>query len=1012
MGGKRKRGATKPASNGAQPNQKRRKTENPTTNGGDATPLDLEKTPFAEESNTENRKREARIYDLLGSADGDERIAAADALITALLAGSETVLERHLDKRLFRGLASSRNASRLGFSMVLTEILRQLFGSNNLNESKFPALTFDKVLGILIENTSAGGNLPGQEERDFYFGRLFGLQCFVGSEILFGDETRWPKVLDLLLQMANKKVWMRSHCGWVILESVPQMGQAGAEETLEKLADIGLGKTAEGVGIWLRARSCYTGMKAPTTPWEDPLSPGVLPEIARVLKENVAQDTGEDQASAKMKQKQSNWTAQVHFVWDIILETFLAQKKQAKDQFKLFWTAVIDDGLFSKTASDGQKFRGFMIFQKFLHGLAPNEKLVRELFARNFMKCLMNQAAIEDRYLHRAALKSLQSMEKVVEAFPELLIPVIKELIGKSGTYDFDQRTNTKTIENLLQWATPTNSKKVLKLLRGPVTAMDEASGDVEKFRQAYADYVFKLATQAKESPNDTDNADSKSALEVGVKELAACAYSIQRESTPELSDKTREVFRRRLASAFAKVTKQRENTEYLCSAVISVEPSAVSMSGELVDEQIAALKAMKKLLKPRKKSEASQAEASLSIALLYATTLLQLYDGAPDAISILQDLRGCSEKMKSKEDGLSELLVEILLALVSRQSPMMRQISEQVFEAFTPQVSSEALVLLTEPLVAEENSKGFQALFENLDEEDVEMDDDEGSASSGEEDDDEDEISEIGSDVEFVTLNEADGETEGDDDDNDDEDEDEDKNEQYEAEAQELANLEDALGKVLGSHRLDKDEDAESSDDDSDMSDSDMMELDSKLVEVFKQRAKSTNQKKDKKDAKESIVVFKHRVLDLLSIYVKKEASNPLAFNILLPLLELVRTTTVKALASKAITIIGDFSKASKKARSKDMKIDTEEQLRLLKETHQEASKGPSHAFAKAASTASLLVASSLYVADHANANSINDVYAQTFSDCQKGVIKMQGVFFTDWLNWGMGYANNVQAS
>lgn len=87
------------------------------------------------------------------------------------------------------------------------------------------------------------------------------------------------------------------------------------------------------------------------------------------------------------------------------------------------------------------------------------------------MKCLMNQAAKEDRYLHRAALKSLQSIEKAVQASPELLLLVLNELIGKAGAYDFDQRTSTKTVENLLQWATPENAKNVLKLLRDPVVA-------------------------------------------------------------------------------------------------------------------------------------------------------------------------------------------------------------------------------------------------------------------------------------------------------------------------------------------------------------------------------------------------------------------------------------------------------------------------------------------------------------------------------------------------------------
>ncbi|KAI1338613.1 DNA polymerase phi-domain-containing protein, partial [Xylariaceae sp. FL0016] len=1008
---KRKRGSNKQAGVTAnQPNQKRPKTDHPTENGVVSKELELDRSPFTEEKKGENQKRVAKTYDLLGSADEIERIAAAEAVVTALLAGTETVLQHHLEKRLIRGLASSRNASRLGFSLALAEILSQLFGPNALQTTKYPDLTFDKTLGILRDTTKTTDGMPGQEKTDFYFGRLFGLQCFVDAKILFTDEKRWEAVLDMLLHLTKDRASMRSHCAWVIVQSLPQMGQARAENTLQRLVEEKWGKTAEGVGIWLRARSCYPALKVPTKPWQDPLSPGVLPEVARVLKEMVAQDTGDDAAVAKMKQ--SNWSAQLHFVWDLILENFIVQQskdqKQCKDALRLFWTTVVDDGLYSKNASDGQKFRGFMIFQKFFSGLVEQDKsLVKELFSRNFMRCLVNQASKEDRYLHRAALKSLQCVEKAVEAAPDLLITVLKELMGKFGGYDFDQRTNTKTIENLLQWATPRNSKKVLTLLREPVLDIKEAS-ESERFRQAYADYVFKLAIQSKVVPISSEDTGSKSVLEVAMKELISCAYSKQEDFRPDLSDKSREVFRRRVASAFAKLAKHRENTEYLCDAVVSLQPTAVAMSEEIQNERKAALKATKKLLKSQDRSDDSHASPSTGLALLYATALIQLYDGAPDAISILQDLQGCSEKMKSKDSGISELLVEILLALISRQSPMLRQISEQVVEGFASYISREALELLTEPLLAEENSRGYQALFENAEDEDVDMDDAGESEPESEESGDnadEDDISEIGSDVEFVTLNGAEPAT--DEEDNDEESESE-GDEQAEAQAQELANLDDALAKVLKSHRLDKDENAQSSDDDSDMTDSEMMALDDKLVEVFKQRVKTTSKKKDKKDEKDLIVTFKHRVLDLLHIYVKQEASNTLALNLLLPLLQLIRTTTAKPLANKAASILVEFSKASKKTRNKDATVDVPAQLELLDKIHEEALKDPAHALAKAASTSSLMIASNLFAASEENANAINAVYAETFSKCQKNKIKVQGVLFTDWVNWGMGHANN----
>lgn len=352
MGSKRKRGA-KNNSNDVLPSRKKSKdgtqASQPAPADG-AAHLDLDKSPFSAQVTTnDERKREAHVYDLLGSLDSAERIAAADAVITGLLASEEPVLERHLEKRLFRGLASSRNASRVGFSLVLTEILGQLFGPNALSKTKFPGLPFSTVLDILLEKTKPNGALPGQEERDLYYGQLFGLQCFIESKVLFGDNDRWSQVMGLLLELANKKVWLRSQCVWLILETLPQMGEAKAIETIQQLIKIGLGKTAEGVGLWLRATTCYPEIKMPSKPWSHPLATKSLPELANVLKDNVKQDDGAKDAVV-IKAKSGSWNAQLHFVWDLILAYYIERCQTSKTNdagdFKLFWSTVIDGKLF------------------------------------------------------------------------------------------------------------------------------------------------------------------------------------------------------------------------------------------------------------------------------------------------------------------------------------------------------------------------------------------------------------------------------------------------------------------------------------------------------------------------------------------------------------------------------------------------------------------------------------------------------------------------------------------
>jgi DNA polymerase phi len=188
------------------------------------------------------------------------------------------------------------------------------------------------------------------------------------------------------------------------------------------------------------------------------------------------------------------------------------------------------------------------------------------------------------------------------------------------------------------------------------------------------------------------------------------------------------------------------------------------------------------------------------------------------------------------------------------------------------------------------------------------------------------------------------------------------------------------------------------------------MMALDSKLVEIFSQRKKQPNKKQEQKDAKETIVNFKSRVLDLLEIYVKKQATNPLAFGLIMPLLQLVRSTKTKQLGEKAHTIILSFAKASKSAKKEGTaEIDVSEQIMLLKNIHAEAAKDLSHMFAKSSSTASLLVASNLYRADKGTVKKVATVYRDSEIAWVSGEVKMQAAFFMDWVNWCQSHANST---
>jgi DNA polymerase phi len=973
----------------------------------------------------QDRNVEAPLYELLGSEDPNERLQAADVIISKLLDNdgvSESSLDRHLEKRLFRGLASSRKASRLGFSVVLTEILQQLWGEKNLCGEKYRGLTFDFVLNTLTERTKPVGNIAGQEEKDHYFGQLFGIECFVRAKILFDDVTRWNTILALLIKLAKKKIWLKPQCAWIILQTIPQMDQQIAEETLRKLDEAGWAKTPDAVAITVVFTEKFPKIKLPSKSWRDYLSSKYLGELPAILKDSGKQEgkqesNGEEPAQ---KQKQASWTAQLHFVWDIILAHYVklasTEPKGASDQFKQFWSRVVDQGFFSKTASEPQKFTGFMIFQKFLEAGISHPHITHNVFSQNLLTCLMNQAAKQDRYLHRAATKALKAIEQAAAADRDLVPVIIQFLLGKQGAYNFDQRSNSKTVDKLLHLTRPEHAQDVIRNLRQLVL---KSEGDgTENHLLVYADYLFRLATIVP-TEADAKNASKGSVGGSALQEFAKLAYPKSGETVPGLSEKTKPILRQKLNAALAKFVKRPEDFAEFCNAIMLIDSSSVDMDEELETELLKALEKLQQLTNP-KQAKGNKSNAYQGLALLYAVAILQLYNAEPDAVDILNDLRQCHEKLLSKQKGedgdVSALLVEILLAMVARPSSLMRQTADRVFEAFTSLMTEEALTLLTDTLAAKEDAEGLRALFDT----DADMEDAEEGAGADREDD----VSELGSDVEFVDAEEiqegdeesgievesGDGESEVDE---------EDAEEELDGDEAKLKALDDDLAKLLNSHRLDKDKDAASSDDDSDMSDSEMIALDEQLAAAFKSRVKNGSKKKENKDAKETVVNFKHRTLDLLGIFARKEAANPLVYKLLLPLLQMMRTTKTKDLARKAGNIIAEVSKAQRKAKasSKDEEKDEtegdkktnedgrdeyiEQQQELLKLILSEMTQDESHAFAKSASNASLLVVSDILSRDVGRFQMIWDEY---------GGLAMQWAMYggfqfpsiiTDWTQW-----------
>jgi DNA polymerase phi len=187
-------------------------------------------------------------------------------------------------------------------------------------------------------------------------------------------------------------------------------------------------------------------------------------------------------------------------------------------------------------------------------------------------------------------------------------------------------------------------------------------------------------------------------------------------------------------------------------------------------------------------------------------------------------------------------------------------------------------------------------------------------------------------------------------------------------------------------------------------MDDDQMMAIEPQLTKIFQQRqaASATNKRKEQHDAKENMVNFKSRVLDLLGIFLKQEHKNSLVFNVILPLLQLMRRTSSQLVANKASDILKAFVDACHKNKSHPVLVDIDQAWLLLREIHGEAKQQASKQHDITCSRASLLIVRSLVNVDQANYRKASSIYAETQADWfADRKVNMEPKFFTEWVSW-----------
>lgn len=185
------------------------------------------------------------------------------------------------------------------------------------------------------------------------------------------------------------------------------------------------------------------------------------------------------------------------------------------------------------------------------------------------------------------------------------------------------------------------------------------------------------------------------------------------------------------------------------------------------------------------------------------------------------------------------------------------------------------------------------------------------------------------------------------------------------------------------------------------DMDDDQMEALDEQLAKIFKERKIATSRKSQRKDAKEAIINFKCRVLELLEVYVKEQHTNPLGLKLLIPFLTTIRATKSNLVSKRACGLVREYMRLCKGKNMPNVEH-PDAIFDLLATIHAEAMREGSHAYTSACSQASLLVVKVLVAQDRENLRRVMLRYAATQ---ERFVLdpkcKVKTSFFSDWLNW-----------
>lgn len=857
----------------------------------------------------------------LASLDDSMRITSVVNVITELKSSGKKADLDYTVQRLVKGLSSSRKAARQGYATALTHILKE-----------FQNVTTDTILELMSKHLAVTGALKGHEERDNYFGQIFGFLAICKAKVAEDTTSSGVKsIMEKLVVLMKKKSYIQEICGKAICDVLSSINYdvftEQVESTLKSILQKGWAScTPEELTILLTIENQFK-TDLPKKYFRQHWNKSSL-----LHKDNYTN-------LSKVLMDTSNTAhPRVHILWDHITEHFVSDA--SVDEFQIFWKIVVEDGLLESTHK--RKFLALNVMLKFLPKISSQQ--VNVILSAQLLRCIINSCQSKENYLFNAVKDVLRKIPEEVEKNNDANVKlcVIKRLVGSNGHICFDSITHVRTVEQLtikmksgfveyFNW---------LKSVFVSGSTADEEDDDEQEEEE-----------EAKEKNKMTKRTEKDITLCRGwvVGQLVILARCCKAQNEEELliqislflflhsffvvvkrnkketllnevpvqsiSEATHVACQQKFLTVLNEITnihwpvEQQERKlhtfgglaqdgEFYAMKILQYAkhlltlPKYVNLKDAWIPEVFESFNNTMDVMTDMntESAETEHITKTKGTQLLFIHTTLQLFSNREEAVSILQELHTCykkaeeKKKKKEKEPHWTEVLTEILLSFLAQSSHLLRQVVDMVFPSIAPHLTQEALEQLINAIKPKpKNEEDFDMIDSDEEEENSGETNKNGNDSPAKEDDEE-------------------GKDNDDEDYSSDSDDDEEDNDDSDMEIDDAFKTE--LKAALGDFAVNSD-DSDSGDDDKDEQSDDEADvdmdtcdpkqlhaMDQALASVFKARKQKQLDKKKKKDMKQTVLHFKLRVLDLVEIFIRKQPKDPKILQFVEPLLDVIRAS------------------------------------------------------------------------------------------------------------------------